>query len=268
MSLPFSLARAAADVERSLCDFSLSFGCLPGALTHDGDDVKWCYTGLPRLNRVIGARFADAEADARIDELLAFFRGHGAPLSWFVGPADMPTDLCARLEGRGLRLRGHWTGMAFDLASLAPAERSVTGLTIVDVAGSAGDSVWASTAAEGFAMTPSSGKAFARAIVGVSERRHSSSRRFLGCLDGKPVATAALYLANGLAGIYYVSTVPAARRRGLATAMTHHALAEAAAAGYLTAVLQASPAGTPVYRAMGFISCSSIALYDYDPLES
>jgi ribosomal protein S18 acetylase RimI-like enzyme len=265
LALPFDLARAAADVERSLCDFSLSFGCLPGAATHRGDDVKWCYSGAPRLNRVIGARFAVDEADARIDELLAFYGSRHAAASWFVGPDDTPADLAGRLASRGLQHRGNWTGMAFDLTALAGPEPAVPGLTIATIGDGAGDLLWAQTGAEGFGMPPASAAAFAQVIGGVGEQLRHCSYRFLGYLDGVPSATSALHLADGLAGIYYVATLPAARGRGLATALTRRALSVARSQGYQVAVLQASPLGTGVYRRLGFATCSTIAIYDYQP---
>ncbi|MHB0875228.1 MAG: GNAT family N-acetyltransferase [Anaerolineae bacterium] len=267
MPLPFSLARATADVERSLCDFSLSFGCLPGATTYDGADVKWCYTGAARLNRVLSARFSDAETDARIDELLAYFAARRMPFSWFVGPADTPADLGPRLAAHGLHLRGNWTGMAFDLAAGKAAPPDIPDLEIRSIADRDGDQVWARTAAAGFAMPPVGAAGFFQVVDGVGDRLRHCSRRFVGYLDGSPSATSALYLTGGLAGLYYVSTVPGARGRGLATALTARALREAKAEGYLTAVLQASPAGASVYRRMGFVACSTIPIYDYHPPE-
>ena len=57
------------------------------------------------------------------------------------------------------------------------------------------------------------------------------------------------FLAGGVVGIYGVSTVPDARRRGYATALT--ALAIASEAG-VPAVLQPSAAAEPLYARLGF----------------
>jgi predicted acetyltransferase len=75
---------------------------------------------------------------------------------------------------------------------------------------------------------------------------------FLGRLDGEPVATASLLPAGGIAGVYDVSTVPEARRRGIGTAMTLATLRAARDLGYQLAFLQPSAMGRPLYERIGF----------------
>lgn len=71
-------------------------------------------------------------------------------------------------------------------------------------------------------------------------------------LAGQPVATAMSIVTAGTSGIYWVGTVDSARRRGLAAACTARAGNLGLRAGARVAVLQASPLGEPVYRALGF----------------
>ena len=71
-------------------------------------------------------------------------------------------------------------------------------------------------------------------------------------VDGD-LACVAMTLALGDdLGIHYVATEADHRRRGLATRLLDEVLAQAAADGFRTATLQASPDGHPVYRRMGF----------------
>jgi hypothetical protein len=66
---------------------------------------------------------------------------------------------------------------------------------------------------------------------------------------GHAVGTANGFREAGVLGVYAVSTIPAARRRGVATALTARTVG--AAAG-LPAVLQPSEMAEPLYRRMGF----------------
>ncbi len=70
-----------------------------------------------------------------------------------------------------------------------------------------------------------------------------------GRVDGRAVATAMAFAEAGVVGVYGVATVPGARRRGYATALT--AIALTAAPG-LPAVLQPSAAAERLYARLGF----------------
>jgi ribosomal protein S18 acetylase RimI-like enzyme len=79
--------------------------------------------------------------------------------------------------------------------------------------------------------------------------------------DGEPVATSMLLLADGLAGIYCVSTLAAERGRGLGAHATAQALREARRLGYRVGVLQSSPDGHSVYRKLGFEDLAEIPMF-------
>jgi predicted acetyltransferase len=70
---------------------------------------------------------------------------------------------------------------------------------------------------------------------------------------GEPVASAEMFCVGPIAGIMGVATVPAARRRGLGTALTRAALREGAARSCTCAVLAALGASYDLYRKMGFV---------------
>jgi GNAT superfamily N-acetyltransferase len=75
---------------------------------------------------------------------------------------------------------------------------------------------------------------------------------FLAYLDGEPVAIAMTIVNGGVAGIYWVGTLKAARGKGLGRAVTAAATNAGFALGAELASLQASPMGRPIYEAMGY----------------
>ena len=79
------------------------------------------------------------------------------------------------------------------------------------------------------------------------------------------MATASLFLAAGVAGIYFVCTVPSARRQGIGAAITLAALTEAQALGYRIAVLSSSSMGYGIYRRLGFAEYCRIGIYTWRP---
>jgi predicted GNAT family acetyltransferase len=71
-------------------------------------------------------------------------------------------------------------------------------------------------------------------------------------LDGASAAAAMAFDHDGDCGIYNVGTLPPARRRGLATAVTATLLHDAVARGCRTASLQSTAMAERVYAAVGF----------------
>ncbi len=68
----------------------------------------------------------------------------------------------------------------------------------------------------------------------------------------RPVAGAMLLFSHGIAGVYWVGTLPDARGRGYADAVMRVITRYAFEHGARLVVLQASPMGDPVYRRLGF----------------
>jgi hypothetical protein len=71
--------------------------------------------------------------------------------------------------------------------------------------------------------------------------------------DGTPAAGAMCIFTHGVAGIYWVGTVPAGRGKGLAELCTRAAGNAGFDMGARIAALQASEMGEPVYRRMGYV---------------
>jgi hypothetical protein len=71
--------------------------------------------------------------------------------------------------------------------------------------------------------------------------------------DGTPAAGAMTIVTHGVAGVYWVGTIPDARGRGLAELCTRAAGNAGFDLGAGIASLQASEMGEPVYRRMGYV---------------
>ena len=80
-------------------------------------------------------------------------------------------------------------------------------------------------------------------------------------MQDTPIATSALVLDAGVAGIYAVATLPEARRKGIGRMMSMRALLDARQQGYRVGVLQASAMGYPVYKQIGFREVCRYELY-------
>ncbi len=86
-------------------------------------------------------------------------------------------------------------------------------------------------------------------------------RLWRGRVGGHTVGVAMSFADAGVLGIYGVATLPGARRRGYATALTRHAIVTGAP---LPAVLQPSPMAERMYSRLGFRWFATFRSWDRD----
>jgi hypothetical protein len=90
---------------------------------------------------------------------------------------------------------------------------------------------------------------------------HAAFHLLVARLDGENVATAMAFDHGGDCGIYNVTTLERARRRGLGTALTAVHAHDALARGCQTASLQSTPMAERVHAAVGFRDLGRILEY-------
>ena len=217
-------------------------------------------------NCVVHAALAPEEADGVILASLERFRAHGAPGFWHVGPSRRPADIGERLLAHGFSYGGDDIGMAVDLPALPEKVQVPEDFGIERVGDEEALTAWKDTLARGFGEGPVEAEWVAEMYRRLGLGDDGPWRHYLGRLGGEPVVTSTLFLGAGVAGVYFVSTVEEARRRGIGAALTLAPLREAQEMGYGLGVLGASPMGYSVYRRLGFREYCRIGLYEWRPM--
>ena len=249
-------------IEDNAAELLMAMGAAGGGVQRESAEVRWTIGGSPidYHNAVVAAALRAEDADEVIAESLAELRRFDVPGCWHVGPSMQPADLGERLVAAGFTPGGREPGMAVRISELITPS-VVPGLEITRVRDDEALRAWEATLGRGF------GEGVKEARWVASIYRHLGYgdpwRHYLGRLDDTPVATATVFLGAGVAGVYFVMTVPEARRRGIGAAITYSALHEAAAE---YAVLGSSPAGRSVYAGLGFREYCAIELYEWTPL--
>ncbi len=242
--------------------FWARFGRAPGHELHEAPDVAWFATGIgdALMNGVLRFEATEAEADAKIRSIVDHFRGRSLPIEWMVTPTMRPTKLGERLEAHGLKHLFRAPGMAIDLAAMEHPPIP-DGLTIHRVLDRPMLEMWDRVGLTCFEMPDRFHAEVVEIEASLGLDWSLPWRRYLGLLDGKPVASSMGFYHAGVAGVYFVATMPEARGRGIGAAITAAPLKEARVLGYRVGVLQASPMGHPLYRRMGFREHAEYALY-------
>jgi len=250
-------------LEANMIAFWSPYGRGPDGTVVSNPQLAWFYTGIPSplFNGVLSVRLDHGGVEEVIDRLKAKIAAHGVPALWWIGPLSKPDDIGELLRHHGIVPAGEVPAMAIDLARLEATDAPITNLAIRRVEDAQARVLWARTAAVGTGFTEEVGDAMVAVERGLADPAYDAQHRYIGFLDGRPVATSAMVLHAGVAGIYAVATLPAARLRGIGTAMTTVPLLEARMMGYRVGILQASSAGLALYRALGFDNVGQYVLH-------
>jgi hypothetical protein len=190
-----------------------------------------------------------ADAAATLARIRHHYHDLGLPFSVFFRDEVAPT-LASQCEAAGLVAQ--WSEPLMVLEPIpAEIEPPLPGL-VIEHLDSANADAYAVTMARGFGFP----EALARRLFGSSLLAIPGFTGLLGTIDGRPVATSAVFVTDGLAGIYNVATVPDQRGQGLGAALTAAAAHLGARADCSSAILQASAMGEPIYHRMGFTTTS------------
>jgi ribosomal protein S18 acetylase RimI-like enzyme len=248
-----------AQLEANYCAYVVR---LPDATVRDTPQYLQVRTAIPfaYLNAVVCRAVPN---DAMLDELIsatrAEYRSHGVPLTWYVTPGTTTPDIAATLARHGLVDQRN-ACMALDLAQL-PEQATPAGCTIEEVVSPWQHLEWCWTFVTGFGMPGPMADAATRVLGAMACGPDMPVRRYLVRIDGAPVASATVFVHGESAGIYNVATLPAARGRGIGTAVTFAALRDGVAMGARVGVLHASGMAQSVYRRLGFIDGPSWGCY-------
>jgi GNAT superfamily N-acetyltransferase len=175
-------------------------------------------------------------SDADFERLEEFFKERGAPVYHEVSPLADPQTFTL-LNERGYE-PFEFTSVMFRPLRAGATVRRDSGVS-VRLAGPDEYELWAQTAARGWGEFEGLGD-FMLGLSRVSARREAGLS-FLAELDGRPVATGALSVWEGVALLAGASTVPEARRRGAQLALLDARLAYAAEHGCDLAMMCAQP---------------------------
>lgn len=229
------------------------FACLPQCEFHRDPEITWFISNGPPGDTVLHTQFTSEWVVEKIDETLHMLKSRAEDGWWQVLPSCQPADLASQLQTKGLVKTESRPVLTANLEVLEREGSLPTNVRIERVGDMATLHDWFIASAAGFeANSKEAVQVYFEAYAALGFAFDASFHHYVGYLNGEPVTSSTLLLAAGLAGIYDVSTEPAARRQGLGRAITMAALMEARTRGYRYAVLQSSDEGYNLYRSIGF----------------
>ena len=224
----------------------------------------------PGSNFVGGIRWSAAEADARIEEIIAYHRERNIGFQWFVRAYDTPSDLGERLVKHGLLLAGDAATMA--LSGLDDLERIPTNpdLRVEVLDGHNHESLDALAHILKICFSWSQEQVDQR-MPGLIERMQDERFReremnYLASLQEQPVGLGRLELKSGVAYLGGAATLPEFRGQKVYSSLLRRRLQDARAHGYHIAAINAEPMSRRIVTHYGFKEYARSYIYGWMPV--
>lgn len=183
----------------------------------------------------------------------------GSAIVFFAGKQNDMVDAIAM--GCGFDTIVPFPAMAVDIDRMRPTSLP-QGYTLFRLGpGAESCDAWTKSFAEGFGFPADIGESFKPRIEVDDPEAPLQFFAISRDRDRAIVATSAVCLHDGIAGLYCVSTVPDERGKGLGAHVTAEPLRWVRGLGYRVGVLQASKEGKPVYDRLGFGTYGDAIMY-------
>ena len=190
------------------------------------------------ITQTFGLGMLQLPTIAELEAIESFYGTRGAPVFHEISPLADPA-LVPMLCDRGYQPFEFTSVMYRPIGGTAALDgRATAGNVVVRLIGESEAEVFARTAAEGW-------REFGHGDFMYDMQRVNAAsegiRLFLAELDGRPIATAALVLCDGVAHLAGASTIPDGRKRGAQNALLDRRLQYAAEQGCDIALMGALP---------------------------
>jgi ribosomal protein S18 acetylase RimI-like enzyme len=242
-----------AAIKSNLNEYFHTMGQSPEAeMVVTPESFRW-HTAVPHpwFNGVVSTHLPEENMEGLIQDTLSFFWSRNVEtFSWWLAPFLNPEDWIDPLVAHGFLYDRSTPGMATDLESSQTSGRTPNDLNIVTVNDQAILRQWVHTFMQGYGLPESWEEPYFRLLASLGT--DLPCRYYLGYVRDQPLAASTLFLGGGVAGVYNVSTLPAARGQGIGSALTLAALNDARLLDYRVGVLQSSEMGYGVYQRLGF----------------
>jgi GNAT superfamily N-acetyltransferase len=254
-------------IEQNFIEYRLHFSRLSQGHCCRNEQVSWLNSGIPYLswNGILETHFADTGSDFEIVKLVEQLKSQKFPAGWWITPRSTPPDLPARLVKLGFEHIGDYPAMAKILHPVASNFQVNEDLELREISLSCDLDITIKLIKNCFQLPPYCLETLLNLFYLDFVSEHPYFRHFVGFVNNVPVAVTSLFRAAGVAGLYFVGTIPEYRRRGIGADIIAHSLAAAADEGFRIAVLRASQMGAEVYRKLGFREYFQFRLFSPKP---
>lgn len=251
-----------ASIEENMIEYYFHYRYSSICEIHEEPHLIKFSTGVdfPLFNGIFKTNVSTNNVNDVIMKTVNYIRSKKLPFFWWTSPLTNPKDLGKYLEVHGFMFVGKIPVMAIDLSNLQNVF-GIPNFTIKEVKNKTALTDWIRIVTRGSELPERMSNQITELELNPKVIQNNSIRRYIGFFNGIPVASSAMLLHSGIAGIYVVATLPEFRNRGIGSTMVLSSLYDAKKRGYQVGALQSSPKGYVVYHRLGFRTVCEFGLY-------
>jgi len=213
------------------------------------------------LNMVWNEKPLTAKDNKAISIIKENYRNAGLPFWWWVFPCAQSQTTSDILKNEGFSLVDNIPSMVADLTVLPDEEIHNVDVQIIQIENRENLFLWEDVSFRGFEFPPAIRLQYTKFVNTFNIRPDSPQKLFLAFFQGEPVANSLLFCHENAGGIYFVSTLPAYRKKSIGLAITLATMQFARKTGAQYCTLQSSADGFRVYQQAGFKEYCRVAVY-------
>jgi hypothetical protein len=249
-------------IENNLYDFIRTVARISKRTLYSDRHITWVNCApSPWPSGIFDANLNNKNIRESIGSLKDQMQRGIAPKVWMTGPSMKPTNLEEQLVKCGFVKQHEMTGMALDFSNLKSDFQRFPGLDVQIVTDAKNLRDWATVVSTGMFANPEK-DAFSFYELMTTVLTCDKLTLFIGYFDLHPVASSALFVSDGIAGIYHLATVPPFRNKGVGLSMTLIPLLQAREMGARFAVVQATEPGKSVFNRLGFTEYCKLGRFE------
>ncbi|MHB1485416.1 MAG: GNAT family N-acetyltransferase [Saccharofermentanales bacterium] len=245
-------------IEDSLSDYCFNVARSGKKTFSQENNISWVKT-FPSVwpNFILHTKFTDDKINEQIKQVVEMIKSGELPDEWLVGPKSCPLGLSEHLFKNKFIKKYEMAGMAIDLTKFVinvsvPQDLRIQVVDNIDLLRQ-----WCEIVSKGLF------KGMIESCLFENLLKDNGFRFYIAFLGEKAVASSMLQLSGNVATVDMVATLPDYRKMGIGTVMTIKPLSDARDMGYNIGVLQASQAGEPVYKKIGFEEYCKFIVFKY-----
>lgn len=213
------------------------------------------------LNAVWSEKPLTQEDAPSIRQINNYYESEALPFWWWIFPCAKTAETIKLLKAADCSFMLSMPCLIADLDRLPDKIPGKEDVAVKSVGSKEDLALWKDISFAGFDFPPHTYAQFDHFTASFDLGSDSPQKNFLAFVNGKPVATSLLFLTGETAGIYFVTTLPGHRNKGIGLQLTRETMRWAKTAGVRYASLQSSPDGLTVYEQAGFKEYCRVDVY-------